>query len=53
MLENTPWLLSGEMAIQLGISVRTLHYYRTIDQSPWIDGRHYKRRTPADKSPWT
>ena len=52
MIENTPWLLSGDMASELGISVRTLHNYRTIDQSPWIDGRHYKRRTPADKSPW-
>ena len=40
------------MANALGISVRTIHHYRTSDQSPWQEGRHYKRSTPAGKSPW-
>ena len=51
MSENT-WLLTGPMAQQLGISVRTIHHYKASEQSPWIEGRHYKRRTPAAKSPW-
>jgi len=51
MFENK-WLLTGPMADELGISVRTIHHYRASTQSPWTEGRHYKRRTPADKSPW-
>ena len=52
MSTDTTWLSTGQMANELGISVRTIHHYRTSDQSPWQEGRHYKRRTPADKSPW-
>ena len=51
MSENK-WLMTRSMADELGISVRTIHHYRASEQSPWIEGRHYKRRTPADKSPW-
>ena len=46
------WLQTGPMAKALGISVRTIHAYRTFDQSPWIEGRHYKRSTPASNSRW-
>ena len=52
MSTDTTWLLTGQMADELGISVRTIHHYRSSDQSPWQEGRHYKRRTPAEKSPW-
>ena len=51
MAEAT-WLLTGPMADELGISIRTIHHYKASEQSPWIEGRHYKRRTPAGKSPW-
>ena len=40
------------MADELGISVRTIHHYRASDQSPWQEGRHYKRSTPAENSRW-
>ena len=51
-MSETKWLLTGPMADELGISVRTIHHWRASAQSPWTEGRHYKRRTPADKSPW-
>ena len=51
-MSETTWLLTGPMADELGISIRTIHHYKASEQSPWIEGRHYKRRTPADKSPW-
>ena len=40
------------MANALGISVRTIHQYRSSDQSPWQEGRHYMRSTPAENSRW-
>ena len=40
------------MADELGISVRTIHHWRAAEHSPWQEGRHYQRRTPAEKSPW-
>ena len=51
-MSDTIWFQTGPMADELGISVRTIHHYRTSDQSPWQEGRHYKRSTPAGKSPW-
>ena len=51
MTEAT-WLHTALMAEKLGVSVRTIHHYRASEQSPWIQGRHYKRRTPAERSPW-
>ncbi len=51
-MSETTWLQTGPMANELGISVRTIHHYRASEQSPWIQGRHYKRRTPAKRSPW-
>ncbi|MDA7436130.1 excisionase family protein [Synechococcus sp. AH-601-B19] len=51
-MSDSTWLQTGPMADELGISVRTIHHYRSSDQSPWQEGRHYKRRTPADKSAW-
>ena len=51
-MSDTKWLLTGPMADELGISVRTIHHWRAADHSPWQEDRHYKRRTPAEKSPW-
>tara|TARA_B100001057_G_C22425410_1_gene785252 strand:- start:52 stop:273 length:222 start_codon:yes stop_codon:yes gene_type:complete len=51
-MNETTWLFTGPMADVLGISVRTIHHWRAAEHSPWQEGRHYKRRTPADKSPW-
>ena len=51
-MTDTTWLLTGPMADELNISVRTIHHWRSSNQSPWQEGRHYKRRTPAGKSPW-
>ncbi|WP_157028596.1 hypothetical protein [Synechococcus sp. WH 8020] len=52
MSTDTTWLLTGPMADELGIFIRTIHHYRTSDQSPWQHGRHFVRSTPAEKSPW-
>ena len=46
------WIETQVMAFHLGISVRTIHYYRQQKNSPFTADRHYKRRTPARKSPW-
>ena len=51
-MSETTWLLTGPMTVELGISVRSIHHWRTSKHSPWQEGRHYKRRTPAEKSPW-
>ena len=51
-MSETTWLSTTQMADELNISVRTIHHWRTSSQTPWQEGRHYKRRTPADKSPW-
>ncbi|HJN35304.1 MAG TPA: hypothetical protein QF626_02195 [Prochlorococcaceae cyanobacterium Fu_MAG_50] len=40
------------MADELVISGRTLHYYLHAEKSPWQEGRHYKRSTPSNNSPW-
>ena len=52
MSTDITWLSTGQMADELGISVRTIHHYRTSNQSPWQQGRHFMRSTPAEKSPW-
>ena len=46
------WIETQAMAYELGISVRTIHYYRQLKDSPFLADRHYKRRTPARKSAW-
>jgi len=46
------WVDTAAMANELGISVRTIHHYRGKKHSPWIEGRHYKRMSPSDRSPW-
>ena len=51
-MSDTTWLQTGPMADELGISVRTIHHYRSSDQSPWQEGRHYMRSTPAENSRW-
>ena len=51
-MSETTWLLTGPMADELGISVRTIHHYRSSDQSSWQEGRHFKRSTPAANSRW-
>ena len=51
-MSETTWLLTGPMADELNNSDRTIHHWRASKHSPWQEGRHYKRRTPADKSPW-
>ena len=51
-MSETTWLQTGPMADELGISVRTIHHYRASDQSPWQEGRHFMRSTPAENSGW-
>jgi hypothetical protein len=51
-MSDTTWLKTGPMANALGISVRTIHHYRASDQSPWQEGRHFMRSTPAENSGW-
>jgi hypothetical protein len=40
-----------EMARLLGISIRTLFHYQKTGQF-FIEGRHFSRSTPSDRSPW-
>ena len=51
-MSDSIWLQTGPMANALGISIRTIHHYRSSDQSPWQEGRHYMRSTPAENSRW-
>ncbi|AII42160.1 hypothetical protein KR100_01910 [Synechococcus sp. KORDI-100] len=51
-MSETTWLLTGPMAAELGISIRSIHHWRSSQQSPWQQGRHFQRLTPADRSPW-
>ena len=50
--DESDWILTESMAKALGISVRTIHHYRSKKNTPWIEGRHYKRRTPSSTSQW-
>jgi hypothetical protein len=46
------WVNTPTMAAALGVSSRTLHSYLHKATSPFIEGRHYRRQSPAPKSPW-
>ena len=46
------WVKTEEMAHCLGISVRTIHHYRQQADTPFLEDRHYRRRTPAKRAPW-
>ena len=46
------WVPTKVMALKLEIGERTLFKFMNSDDSPWQEGRHYKRRTPALTSPW-
>ena len=46
------WVNTPTMAAALGVSSRTLHSYLHKSTSPFIEGRHYRRQSPAPKSPW-
>ena len=52
MTLDTEWVNTPTMAGVLGISTRTLHAYLHSATSPFIQGRHYRRMSPAPKSPW-
>ena len=51
MTESCTWISSPDMAKHLGISSRTLFCYRQRDDL-FIEGRHYRRKSPAPNSPW-
>ena len=51
MTTPATWVSTQEMAVFLGVSIRTLHYYRA--QGKFLqEGRHFRRSTPAPNSPW-
>ncbi|AII48657.1 hypothetical protein KR52_05810 [Synechococcus sp. KORDI-52] len=51
MSEDRTWVSTQEMAKALGLSPRTLSHYR-LKHEFLIEGRHYRRKTPADQAPW-
>ncbi len=48
------WIESPEMALALGVSIKTLHNYRRMEGERRFlkEGRHYRRSTPHPKSRW-
>ena len=50
-MSDTKLVATPAMAAALGISTRTLHKYIKAD-APFIEGRHFRRATPAPQSPW-
>ena len=51
MTESIAWVTTQEMAAHLGIGLRTLFKYMKLE-GLFIEGRHYKRKTPKAGSPW-
>lgn len=51
MSEASTWVSTQEMAARLSISTRTLFTYQKRGDL-FIQGRHYRRSTPSQASPW-
>ena len=51
MIDQRNWITTREMAGELGISVKTLTFYRDNGEF-WTKGHHYRRSSPAKQAPW-